>query len=74
MTKLTVSLPEDFKKIFGQYRKTYWQEIAYDSIANHIKRLELADSIALKSQLTDKDAFDIGMEIKKAIALKYKKV
>lgn len=74
MAKLTVSLPEDFKKFFAQRSKTYWQEVARDSIVKHIKRLELAESIVSRSQLTNKEAFDIGMKIKRAIAIKYRKV
>jgi len=48
-----------------------WSEVARKAFEKELKKLELADSIASKSELTAEDVEEIGEKVKKGIAEKH---
>jgi hypothetical protein len=68
MSKVSVRVPEDLKQSMDKHQKINWSEIAREAFRKELKKLELADSIASKSELTAEDAEEIGEKVKEGIA------
>ena len=71
MTNMTLAIPEDLHKIIKKHREIKWSEIARKAMWDQARKLELIDSILSKSELTEKDALEIGRKIKHEIAKKH---
>ena len=74
MPKMTISLPEELKRVMKLHSEISWDEIAGRSICEYAKKIELAEEIASKSKLDPKSAEEIGIRIKEGIAKKYREV
>lgn len=72
MVSLTLSVSEELKKEMEKFPEINWSEVARASIIEKIKRFELAELLASKSKLTEKDIKQIGDKIKRGIAEKHK--
>lgn len=68
MSKVSVRVPEDLKQSMDKHEKINWSEVAREAFRKELKKLELADSIASKSELTAEDAEEIGEKVKEGIA------
>lgn len=68
MSKVSVRVPEDLKQSMDKHQKINWSEIARDAFRKELKKIELADSIASKSELTAEDAEEISEKVKEGIA------
>lgn len=68
MSKVSVRVPEDLKKSMDEHEKVNWSEIAREAFREEIRKIELADSIASRSELTEEDAEEIGEKIKQGLA------
>jgi len=68
MSKVSVRVPEELKQSMDKHQKINWSEIAREAFRKELKKLELADSIASKSELTAEDAEEIGEKVKEGIA------
>ena len=73
MANMTLSVPEELREIMGRHCEINWSEVARQAFREKAGQLELLESIASKSRLTDKDALEIGRKIKKSMWLKSKK-
>ena len=51
-----------------------WHEIARNAIAEYALRIKILDQLTAKSRFTDKDALDLGDDIKKNLAARYEKI
>jgi hypothetical protein len=71
MTNMTLAIPEDLHKIIKKHKEIKWSEIARKAMWDQARKLELIDSILSKSELTEKDALEIGRRIKHEIAKKH---
>jgi len=71
MSKISVRLPDDLKKSMEERSEMNWSEVARKAFEKELKKLELADSIASKSELTAEDVEEIGEKVKKGIAEKH---
>jgi len=71
MTNVTFAVPEDLHEIMKKHNEIKWSEIARQAIWDKAKKIELMDKILLKSNLTEKDAEEIGRKIKSEIAKKH---
>jgi ribosomal protein S12 methylthiotransferase accessory factor YcaO len=68
MSKVSVRVPEDLKESMDKHRKINWSEIARKAFREELKKIELADSIASKSELDAEDAEELGEKVKEGIA------
>ena len=68
MSKISVRVPDDLKKSMEERSEMNWSEVARKAFEKELKKLELADSIASKSELTAEDVEEIGEKVKKGIA------
>lgn len=68
---MTLAIPEDLYNIMEKHKEIKWSEVARQAIWEKARKMELLDKILSKSQLTEKDAIEIGNKIKKEIAKKH---
>ncbi|MFW9993032.1 MAG: hypothetical protein ACFFD4_13395 [Candidatus Odinarchaeota archaeon] len=69
MTSISFSIPEDLKRIIDKHSTVNWDDIVRKALWAQARKLELVDSLASKSDLTEEeDALEIGRELKKRIA------
>lgn len=71
MSKVSVRVPDDLKKSMEERSEMNWSEVARKAFEKELKKLELADSIASKSELTAEDVEEIGEKVKEGIAEKH---
>ena len=71
MTNMTLAIPENLYKIIKKHKEIKWTEIARQAMWQQARKLELLDSLLSISELTDKDALEIGRKIKREIAKKH---
>ena len=73
MPTITLSVPEELKLEMDKSKFINWSAVAREAIKTKVVQLKLLNSIATKSNLTEKDAIDIGRKIKKSMHEKYQK-
>ena len=71
MSKVSVRVPDNLTKSMEERSEMNWSEVARKAFEKELKKLELADSIASKSELTAEDVEEIGEKVKKGIAEKH---
>jgi len=68
---MTLAVPEELHEMMKKHNEIKWSEIARQALWNHAKKLELMNKILSKSNLSEKDAEEIGNKIKQEIAKKH---
>ncbi len=71
MPTMTVRIPEDLKTEVDEHPEINWSEVIRQSMWKYIHKLELADQIASKSELTEEEAEELGEKLKKDMAKHY---
>ncbi len=71
MPNLTVSMPADLKEAMRQHDEVNWSAVIRKAIQEHLRRIEIADAIAAKSELTGDDVEDLDKLIKRGIAQRH---
>ena len=71
MTNMTLAVPGELHEIMRKHLEIKWSEIARKALWLEAKKLELMDKFLSKSELTEKDAEEIGRKIKHEIAKKH---
>lgn len=71
MTNVTFAVPEELHQIMRKHNEIKWSEIARQAMWDRAKKMEIMDRILSKSNLTEKDAEEIGRKIKSEIAKKH---
>jgi hypothetical protein len=72
MAHITLSVPEEIRELMGRHPELNWSEVARQAFKEKALQLELLDSIASTSRLTNKDALEIGRKIKKGMRERYR--
>ena len=72
MTNMTLAIPEDLHKIMKKHKEIKWTEVARQAMWERARRLELMDTLLSKSEISEKDAIEIGRKIKHEIAKKHR--
>ena len=76
MVSLTLAVPKELKEKMEQFKEINWSEISREAIAKKLERLLLLkklDKLLEKSELTEKDAIELGNKVKEAMWKRYKK-
>lgn len=71
MGNLTLSMPNDVSEDMKRFSDIRWSEVARKAITERIETLKLADKLAQKSKLTEKDVKDFSKLIKKEAAKRF---
>jgi len=73
MATITLSVPEELKVEMDKSKFINWSAVAREAIKIKVTQLKILHSIAAKSELTEKDAIEIGRKIKKSMHQRYQK-
>ncbi|PTD94252.1 hypothetical protein C9439_02835 [archaeon SCG-AAA382B04] len=68
MPKVSIRVSEDLKKRMEEHSEINWSEIARNSFEERLNKIDLADKIASKSDLTKEDVQELSKKIKEGIA------
>ncbi len=71
MTTITLAVPESMKHEMDESREINWSEVARSAIREKLTQLKILKQIATKSQLTEKDALELGRKINKSLHARY---
>ena len=73
MPNVTLAVPEELHKIMRSHPEIKWNEIARHAMKEYAMRLEVLDDITSKSRFTERDVLEIGDEVKRDLAVRYRK-
>ena len=68
MVNITLAIPEDLKQELQKHKEVNWSAVIRRALLEHLKKIEIAEAIAQKSKLTQKDADEIARKIKREMA------
>jgi len=69
--QVSIRVPEDLKKKMEEHREINWSEVFRKAAWEYLDKVELADEIASKSKLTEKEAKKLAKKHKKSMAKHY---
>lgn len=72
MPNMTIRVPDDLKRSLDEHPEINWSEVARQSMREYLYRLEVAEEIASKSELSEGDAAELSEEVKHEIAKRYR--
>ena len=64
MANITLSVPDNIHKKMKHFSEVKWSEVARKAIIEKIEMLALAEKLAQKSKLTEKDIIEFNKKIK----------
>lgn len=67
-------MPEELHRIMKKHPEIKWSEVVRQAMWEYARKLELLDTIADKSKLSEKEALEIGRVVKKDLFERYRKV
>ncbi len=71
MANITLSVPEDIKKMMESYSEVKWSEVARKAIVEKLITLRKLDELSKTSTITDKDILEMEHILKRRIAKKH---
>ena len=71
MTNMTLAVPRELHTLMKRHKEIKWSEVAREALWNQARKMELMDKILANSDLTEKDALEIGDKINKSIARRH---
>lgn len=71
MSKVSVRVSEDLKARMERHKEVNWSEVIRRAVNEHLTKMELVESISSRSELSERDAEEIGEEIKRGIAKRH---
>ena len=73
MSKLTLNVPAELKAILKRHPEIQWERVAEKALWSYARKVQLADQIAFRSELTEVEAEVIGREVKTGLRRRYSK-
>lgn len=71
MVNVTFAVPEELHEIMRRHPEIKWSEIARKAMWEYARKLELMERIVSKSQLSEKDVFELDEKVKAGLRSKY---
>ena len=71
MGNITLSIPDEIHKDMRHFSEVKWSEVARRAIIEKLEALRLAESLAKKSKLTEKDIEEFSKRIKRGAAQRF---
>ena len=72
MANLTLSLPNELKKMMENFPEINWSEVARDSIKKKITQLNFMKGFRIDSEISPEEALNLGREISELLLKRYK--
>ncbi len=64
MTNITLAIPDPVHKKMKQFSEIRWSEVARKAIVEKIETLRIAEKLAKKSKISEKDVKEFNKKIK----------
>ena len=71
MVNVTLAVPEELHRVMKSHPEIKWSEVARQAMWEYARKLEVLDTVVTKSQLTEKEALEIGKAIKQNLSERY---
>ncbi len=71
MVNVTLAVPEELRRLMKSHPEIKWSEVARQAMWAYAGKLQLLDSIVKKSELTEREAFQIAKKAKKGLLTRY---
>ncbi len=68
MTNITLAISDELKKELQKHQEVNWSAVIRRAMIEHLRNVRIAEAIAQKSKLTEKDVAEISKIIKKDMA------
>lgn len=68
MVNITLAVPEDLKKRLQLHEEINWSAVIRKALLEHLMKVEMVESIARNSKLSEKDAEEIAKKINSSLA------
>jgi hypothetical protein len=65
MPNMTLSLPEELHREMRKHKDVRWSEVARRALNRELQRMQIYDRLLRDSQLTEKDAVELGRAIRR---------
>ena len=72
MAELRIDIPEDLKRKMERFRIN-WSQVIGRMIEREIQNLERLEEIVSRSQMAEKDVFELSERVSKSIAERFRK-
>ena len=73
MANVTLAVPEELRRIMKGHPEIKWSEVARQAMWAYASKLEMMDEVMRKSDLTEKDALELGRKVNADLASRYGK-
>ena len=74
MANLTLAIPTDLKVKMSRFPEINWSEVARQAIVEKTRVLEKMQRFLSKSNLTERETFTVGRQIKRRVWRKHRSV
>lgn len=71
MANITLAIPDEARKEMREFSEVKWSEVARRAILEKLEKLKLAEKLASKSKLTQKDVDEFSAKIKSAASKRF---
>lgn len=71
MANITLSVPDGVHKEMRKFSEIRWSEVARKAIVEKLEVLRMADDLAGKSRLTEKDVLEFSKKLKQDAAKRF---
>jgi len=71
LVNVTLAVPEELHRVMKSHPEIKWSEVARQAMWEYARKLEVLDTVARKSKLTEKEALEIGKAIKQSLSERY---
>ena len=72
MVNMTLAVPNELKEEMDEYPWVNWSEVARIAFRKRVEELRILDEFRSDSELTEKDAIELGRKVNKALYKRYK--
>ncbi|MBS3092405.1 hypothetical protein J4466_03215 [Candidatus Pacearchaeota archaeon] len=70
MTNITLTLPQELKEELQKHKEVNWSAVIRKALQEHLTKIRIAEAIASKSRLTQREVNEISKMINHNIAKK----
>jgi hypothetical protein len=72
MPNVTFSVPDELRQEMRAHPEIKWAEVARSAFRAHLRRLDVYDRLLSTSRLTEKDAIELGRDIRRSASRRKK--
>jgi hypothetical protein len=74
MVNMTLAVPKELKEEMDDFPEINWSEVARIAFRRKIEALRIVKEFSSDSELTEKDAIELGRKVNKALHKRYTRI